>query len=207
MLNFRLFGFPVYVQPWFFLVMAMFGGAFNASTSNQWINVALFVGAGFISILGHELGHALLSRRYGGEPQILLYGMGGLCITPNPRFTREQYSYVVGAGPVASLLMAIAARFTLPYVNEETLVWQFLDTMVYINVFWTILNMLPVIPLDGGQLLDTFLGPRRLTATRMIGGVTASLVAALAVYAGALFGGILFAAYAYENFSGRRIIG
>lgn len=206
MLNFRLFGFPVFVQPWFFLIMAIFGGAFGAVDSAEWTRVGLYVAAGFVSVLGHELGHAFLARRYGGFPQILLHGMGGLCINPNAQFTRSQNFSFTAAGPAVSFLLAVIAKILLPEVEDGTLTAQFLRIMIKINLVWGMVNLLPVLPLDGGHLLDSVMGPLRRGITRVVGGVTGALIAVLCVTFGEIVGAILFGAFAYENFTGKRVI-
>ena len=59
MIRFNLFGIPVQVQPWFWLTLVLIGGGVGANTADELLLLALFVVAGFVSILVHELGHAL----------------------------------------------------------------------------------------------------------------------------------------------------
>src|SRR5688500_3784168 len=76
-LHFRVFGFPVRVHPYFWLVTAIMGlGSGDEGTAPM--ELLTWVGVVFVSILVHELGHAFLQRRFGGRPWITLYGLGGL---------------------------------------------------------------------------------------------------------------------------------
>ena len=72
-LHFSLFGFPVRVHPMFWLVTLMLG-----YQSGDAAAVLTWIVAVFLSILVHELGHALVMRAYGLRPWIVLHGMGGL---------------------------------------------------------------------------------------------------------------------------------
>ncbi len=203
MIHFRLFGFLVVIQPWFFFILAFLGGAFHATSAEQWQHVGLFMLAGFISILIHELGHAFLSRRYGGDPHILLHGMGGLCISGKGSFTPAQRSYIVGAGPLASVLLGLVSKLVLDGMDHGEIGQDFWSIMVRISILWTFLNMLPVMPLDGGQLLDIFFGPTQRKATRILGGTVAVIASLYLLNDTHLYGAILFGILAYENFTGK----
>lgn len=79
MIHFTLFGIPVYIRPSFWVVLAIFGGALSINSVEGLIYPALFVIAGFVAILSHEMGHALVGRRLGGGQQtIVLELFGGL---------------------------------------------------------------------------------------------------------------------------------
>lgn len=76
-LHFSLLGFPVRINPWFWLV-----SAFLASSRDP-VRVGLWILAVLLCILLHELGHAIVMRAYGYRPSIVLYSFGGLAI-PHP---------------------------------------------------------------------------------------------------------------------------
>jgi Zn-dependent protease len=190
-LNFSLLGFPVRVHPFFWLMGIVIG--FSGSATGTWIITCLL--ATFVSILIHELGHALMIRRYGREAYIVLYAMGGLAIEGRPRSSDpfgnpwESYSpdygqrartpneqiLISAAGPgIQFILAAVIAGVVLAsggtihpefqgfiptpvpelggglakYANLEDLAY----VMLQINIFWALLNLLPVLPLDGGQI-------------------------------------------------------
>ena len=73
-LHFRLFGFPVRVHPFFWLITVVL----NIRTVLTLPPLLAWVAAVFIGILVHELGHAFAMRHYGQDPWITLYGLGGL---------------------------------------------------------------------------------------------------------------------------------
>ena len=64
MIQFSLFGIPVRVEPIFWLTLALIGGGLSARDSESLLVVALFVLAGFVSVLIHEMGHALICLLY-----------------------------------------------------------------------------------------------------------------------------------------------
>jgi len=173
-LNFQVFGFPVRVHPFFWLVGALLG---YSSLQDGPIALVIWISAMFVSILIHELGHALMIRRFGREAHIVLYMMGGLAIEgrPQPKARLPQEQIVISAaGPGIQFLLAgliIGAVFasggnvriaggTIPLpvailsgglatnLNLVLLVHY----LLYINIFWALMNLLPVLPLDGGQI-------------------------------------------------------
>ena len=73
MVHFTLFGIPVYIRPSFWVVLAIFGGALSISSVEDLIYPALFVIAGFVAILSHEMGHALVGRKLDGGQLIAQY--------------------------------------------------------------------------------------------------------------------------------------
>jgi Zn-dependent protease len=189
-LNFQVFGFPVRVHPFFWLVGLLLGFSGNPNA----IHLIIWLVAVFISILIHELGHALMFRRFGRQAHIVLYGMGGLAIEgrprgdfgspwsfdsyteiqPRSRLPQEQIA-ISAAGPGIQLLLAglivalvyatggrVVAHFVgfVPLPNpilgmglqENENVWRLVVDLLYINIFWALVNLLPVLPLDGGQI-------------------------------------------------------
>ncbi|MEZ6093802.1 MAG: hypothetical protein R3C03_06140 [Pirellulaceae bacterium] len=80
-LKFNAFGFPVRIHPAFFIMpLVLFGSIMRASDSNALVGILIIEAVVFLSILVHELGHALAFRFYGIDSHIALYWMGGLAI-------------------------------------------------------------------------------------------------------------------------------
>lgn len=184
MLRFRLFGFPITVEPWHWAILAFCsGGLMQLNSREMLLYVILFVVAGFVSILIHELGHAFMSRLFGcRQVAIVLHGFGGVAISQGARFTRSQQILVSAAGPALQAFCGIAALLLLklgdwPAVPTGILISNF----VLVSLFWAVLNLIPVYPLDGGQILREALGPRRIQLTLKI-----SIIVAVAV------GGLVF---------------
>jgi Zn-dependent protease len=168
-LNFVLFGIPVRVHPLFWLVSLLFG--LNGSRSEP-MSVLLWVIAVFVSILIHEMGHAIAIRAHGWQPSITLYGMGGLASYRPSRRTTSSEIAIALAGPAAGFLFAalIAAAIAAsghavyfdwrelpqlpvkfePYDNMRTTLLIYY--LLVINVFWGLVNLLPVVPLDGSHV-------------------------------------------------------
>ncbi|NIP95884.1 MAG: hypothetical protein GWO24_21600, partial [Akkermansiaceae bacterium] len=100
MIQFRLFGIPVHVEVWFWVSAFLLGGGLGISDKRSLILVGLWMLIVFVSILVHELGHALSGRWLGGGRQtIRLWAFGGLAYNEGGRFTRKGRILMILAGP------------------------------------------------------------------------------------------------------------
>ncbi len=203
MLRFVIFGFPVTVEIWFWITCLLLAGGLRPeaySSVSSLAELAIWAILAFFSILIHELGHSTVARRFGAHPEIVLHGFGGIAVMHGARFRRRQHLLVVAAGPAASLALGIMAHVALIFlpINSRD-VDAALRVLVSINYFWTLINLLPIQPLDGGLLLRTSLGDRRLTWTCTIGVIFAAAVAVLALMSGRVFLTLLMSVLAYEN--------
>lgn len=166
MVRFTIFGIPVEVQPFFWITLVILGGALEADSAMAILGLGLFVVAGFISILVHELGHALMARKFGAYSAITLQAFGGYAAYSGVRLSRPQSFAVTAAGPAVQILLGLAVWFALlhlPQLNANAA--YFLVVLMQISLFWAVLNLLPVMPLDGGQMLNAVLGPQRIRVT------------------------------------------
>ena len=184
-LRFHLLGFPVFVQPGFWLLTLFLG----SSTSLSAVRLVMLCGALFASVLAHELGHAFAARHFGQKPVITLHMMGGLTAwRPARPLSRRATILVTSAGPATGIalgLVAFVALYAQASVSGETLQSESSDAtwllmlIAQVNIFWSLVNLLPVLPFDGGQILASTLGPsrRRLTATvSLVAGLLSGLV-------------------------------
>ena len=157
-LNFSLFGIPVRVHPLFWLVTLILG-----YQSGDVPSVMTWIVAVFLSILVHEMGHAAVMRAYGFHPWITLYGMGGLASYDQGYSFRSKGTEPLGqvliclAGPVAGFLLAAFMVLGVILANHAHVVpnarvANLLDNMLFICVVWGVVNLLPIYPLDGGQI-------------------------------------------------------
>lgn len=207
MLHFNMLGFPITVQWFFWLMMALLGGAFNAQTRADWIEVALWVLVAFVSILVHELGHALAARKFGYHSSIVLHGFGGVTIIPHAQFTRGQSIWVSFSGPLAGFILAsislvFALLLRMEYIKTDyEAVYTLIQFSLYINIIWTLMNLLPILPMDGGQIFRELLGPGKLQTACFVGGLVAVVVAAYAVKSKEPYMALLFGYFAWINFS------
>lgn len=192
MIHFTLFGIPVYIRPSFWVVLAIFGGALSINSVEGLIYPALFVIAGFVAILSHEMGHALVGRRLGGGQQtIVLELFGGLTSSHGMQLTRGGRALMILAGPMMTLLLGIISlwitwNIVAPVMTAHNLTfWDLaispftaaaispqlyiLSCLIMIGEWWTILNLLPIYPLDGGQLIAQFIrSPKKVFMTGFI---------------------------------------
>lgn len=204
MLQFTLFGFPIRIQWMFWLVGCLLALNLITSSDPQDLQcLVIWLAVFSVSILWHELGHAFAMRKYGGRPEILLYGMGGLCSSVG-RYTRKQSMIISAAGPAAGFLLALIAfsLMQIPSVLDSFFVRFALRKLLFINVVWTILNLLPILPLDGGQILRSFMSNTNPAIAPKIGMVTAGTVALLSFFnPDGLFMAIMFGYLAYQNWN------
>ena len=183
MIRFSIFGIPVQVQPFFWLSLVLIGGAMDANTPAAILELALFVLAGFISILVHELGHALTARKFGAYSEITLQAFGGYAAYSGVRLTRPQSFLVTAAGPGIQILLGLGVFAAIWYLPRfESQFGYFLGQLVWISIFWALLNLLPILPLDGGQMLNAALGPRRIKITLWITIITAVVAGLLVAF-------------------------
>lgn len=202
MLRFKIFGFPVSVHWPFWLVCFLLGNGLAMKSAADFHRVLLWTIALFLSVLVHELGHAFVGRQYGAVPIIHLHGLGGLTAFPSTRFSRRQHIAVTAAGPASSLALAIAALLFIQIIPQtpQQGVWRLALFLLVINFFLTILNLLPILPLDGGQILRDILGPKRREVTRWTGVFFAAAVALWAFSIGQVFLGILLTYLGFLNY-------
>lgn len=230
MMRFTIFGVPVEIQPMFWLTGAFIGGAINARTKEQILGVLVFMIIMAISILVHELGHALVGRRLGGGyATITLWGLGGLAFNQGGRFTRSGNFWRVAAGPGAGfalfLLVVLLLCLGLGPVNGLNLTSltlfgtvltpasdelrtfvleggpkiRIINAFLWINFWWGILNLLPVLPLDGGRIAELFVKPQKLVY--QIGLVTGIAMAAFGLmFLGSTLTAMMFGYLAYQNY-------
>lgn len=156
MLRFRLFGMPVTVRTSFLVIAALIGfvGLGSPERTIAWIVIV------FVSILIHELGHAVTARMFGSTVAIELNGLGGLTRwnAPEKTVTPGRRALIAAAGSgtglaFGGLVWLVAGQFG-PY---DALAGFVLNSIVTVNVFWGLLNWLPIRPLDGGHLVDSLL--------------------------------------------------
>jgi len=202
MLQFNVLGFPVGIQWFFWLLAVVMGGGLNADTRDDWIDVALWVIVVFVSILVHELGHALAARKFGYHSTIVLHGFGGVTIIPRAQFTRGQSIWVSLSGPLAGFLLAGVTLILSRLVDTEyAAVRTMISMSLFINIVWTLVNLLPILPMDGGQIFRELLGPGRLKAACLVGGILAAIIAAYAIKWQQIYLAFLFGYFAWINFS------
>lgn len=218
-LHFSMLGIPVRVHPAFFVVWAALGWnprAAMALETNVVTLILLWTGLAFVSILIHELGHAVLAQIFGWPPRIVLYHFGGLAMY-NPTFghTRGRSIAISLAGPGAQFVLAAAIWALWQFLVERNvaitpLTQYALFQMIWINIAWPVLNLLPIYPLDGGQVAEQIISafnPYRGREWTFKLGIAVSVFGAILLFylrqAGILyteFGPVLLLFLAFNNY-------
>jgi len=185
----------------------------------------------FVSILIHELGHSLAFRQNGIDSSIVLYFMGGMAI-PRSTFSasrgfdgmsEKQSMWVAAAGPLAQILSALVlivlirvAGYSPPVPWPLTSIpWLLqggtIDSVgllsivamyVYPSVLWALLNLVPVLPLDGGRIMHAFLQMQggNIVQAMWVSVITAGLLAAYGFSNDQHYLGFLFLILGVNNF-------
>lgn len=204
--RFRLLGVPVRIHPMFWIVALILGG----SETPQ--RVAIWVAAVLISVLVHEFGHALLQRTYGGSPSIVLYGFGGLAMAPGTIRSAWRNITVALAGPFAGLALAGLLALGLERVGtpQSPVAFDLVEDLLLINYFWSVINLAPIWPLDGGQVarevLVAVLPPSRGVVASLVLSIVAAVAVGVWLYirTQSLWNVMLFGLLAYQNYEALR---
>jgi Zn-dependent protease len=159
---FRVAGIQVYLH-WTWLLVAYFEivNRINKYHSMTW-NVIEYL-ALFGIVLLHEFGHALACRQVGGQAnRIMLWPLGGVAfVQPPPRPGALLWSIAAGPlvnvvlFPVTVLAVGFASSAGLGNANPDLV--RFLFSIAVINFGLLVFNLLPIYPLDGGQILQALL--------------------------------------------------
>jgi stage IV sporulation protein FB len=223
-LHFRIFGIPVRVHPLFWVVALLLG---MGGRQAEPLETLIWVAVVFVSILVHELGHAAMQRYYGGNPWITLYSFGGLASCSDCRRTPGAQILILLAGPLAGFFLAgfvISVLVALQRFNGFELDWvpvrwDYFGSMadiavfylLFVNIAWGALNLLPIYPLDGGQIareLFTLGNPRSgIVQSLQLSAGAAALVAVYALLNTRIFMCIMFGILAYESFKALQAYG
>jgi stage IV sporulation protein FB len=147
-------GTSIYVQISFVILAALFvvldlERGYTIERALLWIPVL------FLSVLFHELGHASVIGLFRFGPSvIILGGFGG--VTINARKSKPwQEILISAAGPLSSIALALLlslAFMTIAFLRSDRMMSELIPRMVWANYAWAIFNLMPIYPLDGGQI-------------------------------------------------------
>jgi hypothetical protein len=161
-LCFQLFGVPVRIHYQFWIIQGFLALVFVCL--NRWESGPILTACMLLSIIIHELGHVLMGRVLGSRGSIVVAPLYGVAVGSTALDERWKRVLVIAAGPVASLLLALSAWLVLDWMPlwvhrdlpaELTFVFPLLTGM---NTIWAIVNLIPIPPLDGGQLMLELIG-------------------------------------------------
>jgi Zn-dependent protease len=159
---FRFAGIDVYLH-WSWFLLAYFGIQLRDVGYSSYLWPALLYLALFAIVLMHEFGHALACKSVGGRAdQIVLWPFGGVAYVSPPRRPGATL-WCIAAGPLVNVgLFPILAGSVLlaqlmGWPDNAPDPYRFIVTLCYINLGLLLFNILPVYPLDGGQIFQSLL--------------------------------------------------
>ncbi len=210
-LRFRFLGFPIAVMPGYWLLSILIGLVMGNQSP---LLTAVMMAVVFVSILVHELGHAYAAKAFGLPAQITLHMMGGATSFPKgAKLTRGRDVLISLAGPAMGLGLGVVAFGLLQvYASPEILQGEAdngvgpsnfvraLAALAWINLLWSVLNLVPVVPFDGGRILVAALGPERIRVAAIVSLVVGMGAAFLFLDMGWVFPAVLFGSASLSSF-------
>ncbi|MBA4019461.1 MAG: hypothetical protein C0483_20030 [Pirellula sp.] len=232
--RFHLFGVEVRIHPFFWIFSLLMSPTGDPKSALIWIAAVI------LSLLVHEFGHVLAFRRYGIRSSVVLHAFGGLAIPEGsgysssygPRFSNGASAFIAFAGPAAEILSAVALLGAVHLSGHEVLflrrgllgfeaipnlvaypnVMEFVYFYGIISFVWGVINLLPIIPLDGGKIsqalflrIDPQTGLKQALILSILSAIFVGLF--LVVQTGSLWNALLFAYLAYMNFQALQQLG
>jgi Zn-dependent protease len=221
MFSFRLGSIPVTVLPSHWvgsaLIAAMQLNGWNSGWPGQILGnpnapgrlrtqlavVLIWMGIVFVSVLFHELGHAVSMRAFRYRPSIQLVALGGYT-SPNASAPLPWGRDVVStfAGPLFGVVLGAVCLVLLRFGRGEVLPYVFESASVA-NFFWAAFNLVPVLPLDGGRISVALLGRafgKAGTALAYLLGIAVCVVGAYLLWNQGVSLALVFALFfAYQN--------
>jgi Zn-dependent protease len=198
---FRFAGIDVYLN-WLWFLAAVYLVQTTMKSYSTIVWPVLECLALFLIVLLHEFGHALACRQVGGQANlIVLWPLGGVAyVAPPVRPGAVLWS--IAAGPLVNVVLAPILGVILVLVGgmgwgaDMPNAYTFLKSIFLINCGLLFFNMLPVYPLDGGQILQALLWfifgrARSLMIVTVIGFLGGAALIALAIYVRDAWFGIL----------------
>ena len=164
----RLFGVPVRLH-FTFVLLAVFLIMVGVSGDQSAMVTVLYIGALFGSVLLHELGHALVSKRYGIKTlEIVMFPIGGLARLERMPKAREEL-WIALAGPLVNVVIAAAIFGFIAVRNHPVNLPELLrptdanlaERIAFGNLILAAFNMIPAFPMDGGRILRSLLARNR----------------------------------------------
>ncbi len=153
-MNFIFLKIPVTFHPsfWLFLLLIAFQSGYPS------LEILIILGIISFSLLFHEYGHALTALYFGQNPEIHLVAFGGYASYKSYGLSEKQQFLITLNGPVFTGLLISLSYFLLKshlfsgyYINYS------LYYVMKLNMFWLVVNLIPLYPFDGGQLLRSLL--------------------------------------------------
>jgi hypothetical protein len=183
-LRFRLGSVPVTIH-WSFAILVVL---FLLSDQRPWEYALSFGGVVLVSVLVHEMGHAAAFSAFGRRSSVVIYALAGLTISRDERPMRDGQAIVVSlAGPFAGAALGLLAlwgqRTGMGSTHELTGV--ILSDTILVSLGYGLLNLIPMLPLDGGQVMQRIAGridPHHQHITPYVVSILVAVGAAITVW-------------------------
>lgn len=209
--RFRVFGFPVHVDLTFVLFVGLLGYSPGVGVSE----ILIWIVLAFLAVLSHELGHAFAARRIGADPAIALVMLGGVTTYTPPRQLSRLTSLGISlAGPAVGLVIGAVLLVVSRSIELDPfgLPAYAMRAALFTTIGWSLLNLLPIVPLDGGQAMrellpgDPVVRARRASVISIVLALGVAALALLTPYLG-YFALILAAFFVISNVFQLRALG
>lgn len=195
---------PVSIYPFFWVVAFLIGWMSTASVPETFIWAGIIV----VSVLVHEYGHALTAVFFGQKAQIELIGFGGVTQRRGiEKLSLWKEFLIVLNGPLAGFCLAGVCWWLhtiLAVANPQSLVTYATKVALWVNVVWTIINLFPVQPLDGGKLftilMESLFGLKGVKISLFISMLVGIVVGLLGFIKNEFFLGAFFLLFAFESY-------
>lgn len=191
-----LAGIPIRVEWSFWLIAVLLG----YRAREGWL-LAAWVAIVLVSILVHELGHAVALRVFKQRPHVVLHAFGGVTYGSSAYRSRAQSIIVSAAGP----LTAVALLGVPAYIYQDRIDiftnfnwYVVVHDIAWVNIGWSAVNLLPILPLDGGNISASIIGHQR---TRIVSMVVAAAAATYFFQQQNQFAGFFLMMFAIMNFA------
>lgn len=183
--------------------MALLIGYLN---SLSLLPTALWVAVIFVSVLIHELGHALTAIFFGQKPKITLMALGGVTQRQGASKSALQEFLIVLNGPMAGFLLCFAFYVLLKSINSSSMPYlaYIAEIGTFVNLIWTLINLAPVYPLDGGHLMmiacRALFGFKGVRLGYLFSMLLSIAIAVFFFFMQAILAGSIFLLFAYESY-------
>lgn len=192
---------PIAVHPFFWLMAGFIGWISSGSLYGTLIWIAII----FFSVVIHEFGHALTAVAFRQKASIRLVALGGLTSYDGPKLKFWKQFLIVLNGPLFGFgLSALATLCLQADWSGSPVIFMFLRWTQIANLLWSTVNLFPVLPLDGGQLLriafEAWFGVKGYLASLLTGAILSMFFALGFFLLQFYLAGAFFFLFAFQSF-------
>lgn len=181
-LRFRLFGTPIRIGIGFPLTIVAVPLLLLGERGRDPKFLLAWLALVTVSVIVHEGGHVAALRMYGFRPEVSLNTFGGLTSTAEDGHLSPARSILVSlAGPAAGIMLGVTIESALVPIGGQGVLWLRSASWL-VNIGWSLINLLPIMPLDGGhvirELVEVASRKRGVTVFWLVTGLTTATLAA-----------------------------